>query len=306
MPKDAYLTKHQIWGVRLLAGFFGALRGNLLTEFLTSDELERFLREAAGGSFGGKVPDGTPGSKFPGVGVSNPLDVLHDIFNSLGSGLGEIDRSGEANPAAADGDRVTIGRSPDGTIQTDIVHRDGTRDSFVMFPDGSYQSEHTEGPGHYDRVHIVPGAHPGEVTIYEYHGRPGYPEVGTRIVYPAGRQHNSPGEDGSGDTNSDPNPLSGINILGPQSMQQMLNQMKHPGKNPDKLDPNSGAGGITFTEEDKERLGRIVPSAEVLDPNSGVDPLTQLAFDPNQMRTRSEKDDRVDPNTGLKPKPGGG
>ena len=89
-------------------------------------------------------------------------------------------------------------------------------------------------------------------------------------------------------------------------MQQMLSQMKHPGKDLNELDPNTGDGGIKFTKEDKERLGRIVPGAEVLDPNSGIDPLTQLNFDPNQLHTRSEKDDRVDPNTGLKPMPFGG
>jgi hypothetical protein len=86
----------------------------------------------------------------------------------------------------------------------------------------------------------------------------------------------------------------------------MSNALHHPDSDTEQHDPNTGEGGRPLTDAERERLGRIVPAAELLDPNSGIDPLTGLHLDPNQMRTRSEDDDRVDPNTGEQPLPGGG
>src|SRR3954454_24380607 len=81
MPIDANLTKNRLWGLRMLGGFSDALRGNRLAGFLQSDELERFLHDSTGGSVAGKTPgDGTPGSKLPGIGLKDPLNVLHGLF----------------------------------------------------------------------------------------------------------------------------------------------------------------------------------------------------------------------------------
>ncbi len=340
MPKEYEMTKIQLWGVQLLGGFFDALHRDQLTDFLKSEELQRFLHEAEGGSIEGKVPDGTPGSKFPGLGSGNPLDVLHDLFGGLGagfgdgtpgsklpdvggggpldvlhdifsgpaSGLGKIDHQAGGDPAATgstnieddghghvitthkddQGNITRIDNDGHGNIQVHTDNRDGSSEEFELHADGSSRGSQSYANGGGDWWSISSDGHGGSHIVGGDHH--------SRNYGPDGRPY-SPGEDGGGDTNSDRNPLSGIDIGAPQSMEQMLNQMKNPGKDPNDLDPNTGAGGITFTEQDKERLGRIVPGAEVLDPNSGIDPLSQLNIDPSQIHTRSEEDD-LDPNTG--------
>jgi hypothetical protein len=89
-------------------------------------------------------------------------------------------------------------------------------------------------------------------------------------------------------------------------MQEVMEQMAHPGEDSGELDQNTGKEVFRPSEEQQEQLGRTVPALDTLDPNSGIDPLTSLNLDPSKFRTRSEEDDRVDPNTGEKPMPGGG
>ena len=337
MPKDSYLTKDQIRALGLLGGFSEAVRGNRLAAFLKSGDLERFLDGMRGGPFSGTVPaDGTPGSKLPGVGVEDPLNILRGLFQGIGSDLGKIDRPAGADPAAgqttvnpngdrvttntdSNGDRVTVITRPDGTIGIWTAHRDGSADGIIWRPDGTVGLIHVDHAPNGDarfgagsagvgssstEVNMYAGANTREVVILTFHHRDGVRDDNpTRTVW---RRGQSPGEEGGGDTNSGRNPLDGIETVGPQSMQQMIAGLKNPGRNPDKLDPNTGVSGITLTKEDKERLGRTVPAAEVVDANSGIDPLNQLNLDPSQLHTRSEKDERVDPNTGLKPGPGKG
>ena len=325
-PPEMDLSQHQIWGLRLIQSFFDAQRKGRLPDFIESDELRKFLHRAMEGSFGTKVPDGSPGSKIPQAGGRSPIDVLHDLFRGLGFSLGKVDHPGGGDPAAdrdehegtevlpsgkritvhtdpATGDRTTVDARPDGSIRSDTVHRNGTRDSFELLTNGTYRSEHSAGPGNYDRIEVRPGPAPGDCVIYEFHGRPGLAETGTRTVYPPGRQ-TSPGEDGGGDGNSGRNPLSGLEAVGPQSMGQMVNQMEHPGSDSEK-DPNTGKGP-TLSDAEQEKLRRIAPGAEKVDPNSGQDPLSTLNLDPSKLHTRNEDDDRIDPNTGQKPVPGGG
>jgi len=331
MPKDTELTKNQIWGVHLLQAFFDALRKDQLPDFLKSDDLERFLHEGEGGSFGGKVPDGTPGSKFPSAGGEDALGVLHGLFHGIGSGMGRVDHPGQADPAGgwlenvvfgadvvfSDEDvtdlnvhesRTANGDHEDSTTIT-LVRRDLSQWRFYERYDANGESTYWEcsitgANGGYGLDTVRPDSH-GGIEYTESLRSGDYSYTSTRHFDSQGRRQ-SPGEDGGGEANTGRNPLGNLEAVGPQSMQDMLNAMQHPGKDSESLDPNKGASGLKLTEADQERLGRTVPGAEVLDPNSGVDPLSVLDLDPSQMHTRSEKDDRVDPNTGLKPVPGGG
>jgi len=330
MTKDTQLTKYQIWGVHLLGGFFDALHRGQLPEFLQSDEIERLLQQVASGSFGSNIPDGTPGSEFPTTGGKDPLDVLHGLFQGVASGLGRVDHSGQADPASEYGDREYNRRDIQNVTTTEqrtafgssvnrdeitIYLKDGSTDTFTEDYDENGNSTRFER-SHMDHgstsltfERIEPESHDGSrVTTgtFDEHGEQHVNRVfhldrGGRLL-----RSESPGEDGGGDTNTDRNPLDNIEVVGPQSPQQMISAMQHPGKDSEEFDPNTGGSGFKLSEADQERLGRIAPGAEVLDPNSGVDPLSALNLDPNQIHTRSEDDDRVDPNTGLKPVPTGG
>jgi hypothetical protein len=111
-----------------------------------------------------------------------------------------------------------------------------------------------------------------------------------------------PSED-DGDENTERNPLSGINLLGPQPLRQMVEQTNDPANDLNGLDPNTGVPGFILTKDDQQHIGSTAPALEVLDTNNGSNPLTQLHIDPNQVHTRSEKENVVDPNTGQKPLP---
>jgi len=303
LPPDFELDKYQVWAVHLIGGVFGALRGDRYREFLKAGELDRFIN-GPGGAFGDKVPDGGPGSKLPGTGSQSPIDALRVLFGGLASGLGEVDRAHGVDPAADGGDDIrVIHRHDNGTMGAIIHYADGSSEMWGINDDGLYESIVRNGDTLSDTV-ISAGANPGECRVERWTSVAGGPTVHEVWTYgPKGDR--SPGEGGD-EANADRNPLSGIGILGPLSMQQMLSQMEHPGKDEDELDQNTGKGAFQFTKEDEERLGRTAPALDTLDPNSGIDPLTALNLDPNQMHTRSEKDDRVDPNTGEKPMPGGG
>lgn len=346
MKSTQQFTNNQIRGARLLCGFFYALQKDQLTEFLKSDEVQRFLQETAGGYIAGKVPDGTPeGSGVPGTSERNPLDILHDLFNnpwsgSLGDGtpgseiggiggnplgtlqdifnnqwsggLGKIDHPGGADPAGAYGDanfdgpdvphfsfsdqRTANGDDEDSDMIT-LVFRDGRREILleeydehgtpVQFSHVRMRSE-TDMSGTFERV--TPASNGGYDVVQGTNDSQGHSTT-TRILHfdRNGVQIlDSPGEDGAG-ANTDRDPLSSIEVVGPQSTQQTLAGMKYPGKDPNELDPNSGDGGIKFTEEDKERLGRTAPALDVLDPNSGIDPLSQLNIDPDQINSKEEE-----------------
>lgn len=286
MPVDYELTEYQQWGVGMLLGFFGVLYNGQLTGFLNADDLASFVRQIReGGPFGGEIPEGRPGSKFPGTGLTDPLDIARDLFRSLLSGLGETDGSGGVDPATrpdsepvgtftisrADGSVSTFTREEDGRTWVKTIDAKGNEISIMVTPD-------RDGTG-------------GPTVVVETHSRDGQ-ETRKSFRY-------SPGVDGAGDGNSDLNPLSGINVVGPQSNEQAISALQHPGKDPNELDPNSGIRGFSLSETEQERLGLIVPALDVLDLNSGMDPLSQLNLDPNQIHTRSEDDDRIDPNTGL-------
>jgi hypothetical protein len=334
VPDERELTKEAIWGLYLVQGFFGALLKGRGWSFIESDEVRRFLHQAKRGSFGEKIPDGgTPGSEIPGTGTQDPLDVLAGLFSGIGSSLGEVDRPGRAgkdrkpdgpsvlpdgthqtiHTDAETGDRVTIRRYADGSISTWTAHRDGSADGFRWFPDNHtamFHVDHTPngstefGAGFHESgtgVETHPGGNAREVVTNSFHWHNGtVHQDGPPRVW---RRENSPGEDGR-EANSDRNPLANLETIGPHSLAQMTEALRHPAKDVD-LDPNTGRKGPQFTDADKERLGRIVPNADLLDPNSGVNPLAALNLDPSRMHTRSEDDDRVDPNTGLKPQPGG-
>ena len=335
MPDKSPLSKSQIWGLSMLQRFFDAVRKERLREMLESDELRRFLDQARRGTFGDEVPDVTPGSKIPGTGAQDPLDVLDGLFHGVGARLGEIDRSGGVDPAAMEPDGVTIG--PNGTRQTihtnpdtgdrvtirthtngeiDVwtAHRDGSADGFTWKPDGSTGTvhvDHTPG-GSPDfgagidqdsvEVDMYRGANGRDVVTVTVTTRDGHKEITGRSVW---RPGSAPGE-GDGEANTGRNPLGGLEVVGPLSLGRMTDALRSADSRSEMLDPNTGKGGLKLTDADKERLGRIVPRAEALDPNSGVDPLSLFNLDPTRFRTRTEDDDRVDPNTGRKPMPGGG
>jgi hypothetical protein len=290
-----------VWDVHVIGGLFGSLREDRYADFVKTGELDRFLNGQAG-AFGQKVPDGAPGSTFPSAGGQSPGDALRGLFNGLGAGLGEVDHAGGTDPSSTDGDRTEIRTNRDGTIVTTTLHADGSWDADAFYRNGNYVSNHGDGHGGISVTSVTAGSHEGDCTVTTIESAPGMPERTTSIRYHGADR--SPGEGGS-EANSDLNPLSGIDPMSPPSTQQMLDQLEHPGKDRDELDPNSKMGGFQPTKEDVERLGLTVPALDTLDPNSGVDPLTSLNLDPSQLRTRSEKDDRVDPNTGEKPMPGG-
>lgn len=282
MPEEYELTKYQLWGLGLLRGFFGALHDGQLPSFLKSDELASFMRQIREGDpFGGKTPDfGRPGSELPGGGM-DPLDVARDLFRSLSFGL--TDRSGGVDPATRpdDQDELHMTRNSDGSLET-----------FYIDDDDRYSWKREDAKGNVETTTMTPDPTGGGFTVEEhYYSRDGDRK---RTMHYDG----APGDDG-GDANSDRNPLTGMNVIGPQSNEQAISALQHPGKDPDELDPNSGISAFSLTEAEQERLGRIVPGLEVLDPNSGMDPLSQLNLDPNQLHTRSEEDDRIDPNTGV-------
>jgi hypothetical protein len=312
MPQVSQSTTNQIRGLHLLRGFYDALEHDQLHEFLRTNELERFLHEIASGPFGGQIPDGEPGSEFPGLGLSNPLDILHDLFNEAGGDLGIVD-----NPGSSDGlsfntgdDKPTrvITHDAETGVATVTEHNPETHTTTITqtFRDKHVET-YTEVGGREPSVTRTNSADGSKITLTP-DGHGGMNEDRSDAHSHTVRHVKASGmsDDERVDMNSGQNPLSGIAILGPQSMQQMINQMRHPDKDSDELDPNSGSGGIELTEEDRERLGRIVPRLDVLDPNSGIDPLTQLNIDPNQIHARSEEDDRMDPNTGQEPTPFGG
>jgi hypothetical protein len=334
MPKDTALTKLQILDLHLLAGFFTAARKGQIWRFVESEDVRAFIRDAERGRFGTRVPDGSPGSKFPGTGVQNPLDVLDGLFRGPAFGLGRIDHGGRSDPAAApegveilpdgtrqtihtnpdNGDRVTVRTETNGVIRVWVAHSDGSADGFVLRPDGAGGTVHVDQtPGHSSdfgagygdnsvEVDIYAGANSREVVTITTHTRNGARESQTRSVW---HRDQSPGEDGR-DANSARNPLDGLDVVGPQSLWQMTNALRNPGRDAGKLDPNSGKAGLKLTDEQQKQLGLTAPALKTLDPNSGIDPLTRLNLDPGQLHTRTEKDDRVDPNTGRKPVPGGG
>lgn len=330
MPDERELTKEALWGLYLVQSFFDALLKGQVWSFIESDEVRRFLHQAKRGSFGEKVPDGgTPGSEIPGTGTQDPLDVLGGLFGGVGSSLGEVDHPDRAakdrkpdgtsvlpdgtrqtiHTDAETGDRVTIRTYADGSISTWTAHRDGSADGFRWWPDntsGMFHVDHTPNGS----TEFAAGLHQDGTVVDVHHGdtagewvtRWGHWDAGT--AYLDRREvWQSPGEDGR-EASSDRNPLASLEAVGPLSLAQMTNALRHPSKDLN-LDPNTGKSGLQLTDADRERFGRIVPSADVLDPNSGVDPLTGLNLDPNQVHTRTEDDDRVDLNTGLKPQPGG-
>jgi hypothetical protein len=323
-PKGYPLTKFGMLGLDLLHRFYAALHDDQLPGFLKSDDLESFLHDMrTAGPFGGKLGDGGPGSKIPGIGTMDPLDVLHELLTGVGADLGRVDHpDGGVDPASGAGDmdgcyhrdrpsdRMISGiidQHPNESMTRTTFFREGGSETWsysqvdingtsvshvIVDPDGStYKSVITpDGQGGFWQEESTSGgAH--EITVSSHYFGPG--------------GYRSPGEDGGGDTNSGRNPLGNIDVLGPQSMQQTLAAMQHPDKDPE-LDPNSGIGAFTMSQSEQERLGRIAPAMEVLDPNSGMDPLSQLNLDPNQLHGRSEKDDRIDPNTGLTAFPVGG
>jgi hypothetical protein len=305
--KETEMTKYQIWRIQLLRGFFEALHKNQLQEFLKSDDITSFLRAAkTDGLFGGKIPDGDTGSKFPGTGSKDPLDVLHGLFHGVGSNLGTIDHPGDVDPASdRDDGNMTIEDKPDGTIITTVTHPDGRVETWTTDERGGYQYSSRGGADDKEiTTRITPDDNGKGFTVTEgYHLHDGR-SSSRSTHYELDGGHSSPGEDGGGDTNGVRNPLSGVETLGPQSMQQMLSAIQHPATDSGKIDPNSGKDDFKLTEADKEKLGLTAAGADVLDPNSGLDPLTQLNLDPNKMNTGSKNDDELDrKNTGLKPVP---
>ncbi len=302
MPPDFVLSKEQLWVTRLIGAVFGSLRDDSYLDFLKAGELDRIVNQP-GGSFGGKVPDGGPGSKLPNAGGKNPLDVLGALFGGLAAGLGEVDRAYGVDPSADGKDEVqVIPLHENGTLGAIIQYADGRSEMWAIDADGVYQSIvrdgdtltntriYSYGPGEciVDRWTSVGAAFPGVHEVWKYG--------------PDGAR--SPGD--GGDTNTERNPLSRLEALGPLSMEQIFNQMMHPGSYSDELDPNISKDGFRFNDEDQERLARTAPALDTLDPNSGIDPLTSLNIDSGRIRTSNDKDDRLDPNTGQKPVPGGG
>jgi hypothetical protein len=302
MPPDGDLNKYQFWGLHLVGDLFDSLHDDRYADFLKDGELDRFLHSGQG-PFGGKLPDGGPGSRFPGTGGEGPGDALHGLFTSMVAGLGEVDLVGGADPASADGDRFEVRTARDGTIVTTISHADGSWSMTGTSADGS-RTILNEGDGHgaISVVVIERGEHEGDWTVTTVDTAPGRPDRETTTRYHG--TDRSP-DDGGSDSNSDRNPLSGVDPLRPPSIEQMLDQVEHPGRDQGELDPNAGLEGFQPTKEDQASLGLVVPALETLDPNSGVDPLTSLNLDPTLMHTRDDKDDRIDPNTGSKPMPGG-
>ena len=221
----------------------------------------------------------------------DPLDILADIFRSMGSGLGEIDRGAGVDPAS----RPDDGQGP---ITTNVTHPDGSEESFTTDGQGGYTYKSQNAEGTVVTTIITQDKDGGGFTVDESkYSRDG--QSFRRTVHYVNGVPMSPGEDGSSDANSDRNPLSGMNVIGPQSMWTVLAGMQHPGKDPAEVDPNTGLSSFTLSESEQARLGLIVPAMEVLDPNSGMDPLSQLNLDPTQLHGRTEDDDRIDPNTGL-------
>jgi hypothetical protein len=326
------LTKHERENLRLIQHFFDALRQGQIWSFIESEEVQRFLDDAKRGAFGGNIADGTPGSKFPSTGGQDPLDVLDGLFRGPAFGLGRIDHGGRSDPAQAPegveilpngirqtihtdaetGDRTTIWTYSNGSIRAWTFHSDGSADGFLLRPDGSAATAHTDQtPGHSNdmphvmsgngtEVDIYPGGNAREVVIFTFHWVNGVRDEGVRTVWRGG--HHSPAEDGHG-ANTDRNPLHNLDVIGPRSLWEMTNLLRHPAADTEQHDPNTGEGGRPLTADEQERLGRVVPAAELLDPNSGIDPLTGLHLDPSHMRTRTEDDDRIDPNTGEQPLP---
>lgn len=279
----------------------------------------------------GQIPSGLTGSNFPGAGSNpldgqnpfgsqNPLEILHGIFQGLGFDLGKIDHSGGIDPAATPdggttpattstthddghGNVTDVTDDHQGNVAVHTQHSDGSAEDFSLSADGSSSGSKRDVNGRIEYFMITMDRQGGGFTIERgYHDTDGSNERRSSHYGADGQQH-SPGEDGGGDTNTAPSPLSGVAIGGPQSAEQMLNQMQYPGQDPNELDQNTGLGGLKLTEADKEGLGWFVPALEVLDPNSGIEPLAQLNIDPNQIHARSEDDDRIDPNTGLQPLP---
>ena len=303
MLPDYELSNHQLWNVRLINLVFGALRQDRYLEFLKTGELDRFLN-GPGGAFGGTLADGEPGSKLPTTGTQSPFDALRGLFGGLAAGLGEVDRAFGVDPAATGPDHVRVIPHHENGVQGAVIHyADGRVEMWGFNDDGRYQSIMRDGHTVTNQL-ISPGESPGQCLVETWTYVDGRLTSHELVKYlPSGNR--APGESG-GDANADRNPLSGLDILGPQSIQQMLYALENAGKDAHELDPNTGMDGLQLTKEDEERLGRIAPAFETLDPNSGMGPLSSLNLDPNQMTTRSEKDDRIDPNTGLKPMPGGG
>jgi hypothetical protein len=329
------LTKHERENLRLIQRFFDAARQGHIWSFIESEEVQRFLHDAKRGVFGGNTPDGTPGSRFPGTGAQDPLDVLDGLFRGPAFGLGRIDHSGRSDPAQASegveilpngirqtvhtdretGDHVTIWTRPNGSIQIWTSHRDGSADGLQISPDGHSSAVHVDQtPGHsndhnagmgptgtYTEVDSFPGGNAREVVTITYHVRNGNEGAPVRTVWHRGY---APAEDGR-ESNTARNPLHNLDVIGPRSLWAMGQALRHPGADTEQHDPNTGEGGRPLTADERERLGRIVPAAEFLDPNNGMDPVAGLHLDPSHIRTRSEDDDRIDPNTGEQPMPGG-
>lgn len=284
MPEDYQLTKYQRWGLGWLRGVFAGLQQGQLPGFVKGDELASILRQIReGGFFGGKIPDGEPGSEFTGTGSMDPLDLARYLFRSLLPGMGERDGSGGVDPATRPDDQHV------GTLTTRFA--DGSVETFTLEENGRFSIKNIDAKGNVYTANVTPHSDGSSTVVVETRSWDGHE---TRKTFTW-----SPGEDGSGDGNTGSNPLIGINVMGPQSNEQAISALQNPGKDSNELDPNSGLSGFKLTEAQQERLGRTVPALDVLDPNSGKDPLSQLNLDPNQIQTRSEEDDRIDPNTGL-------
>lgn len=297
------------WGLNLLDRFYGAVDDGSLPDFLRSKDLNSYLhRFEALGSIGS---DGSePNLGKAGSDSTNPLDVLHDIFTAIGSSLGRIDRPDGENPAARppgdnSGPTVIVVTTYDPTTNTTMITRTfkgGGQEIYSETPGPHGRAELTSVNG--DKIIITPDGHGG--TIEERSTSQGH----TFQHRNSDGKIMSPGEDEGGDTNNGRNPLSGLEALGPQSLQQMTNALKHPGKDTDELDPNAKANPANLSEADREHVNIGSSAGEyVVDPNIGMDPLSQLNLDPNKMAgSRDDEENRIDPTTGLLTPPvrGGG